>query len=416
MNLKSFIAEFRNKKGSAILFAALVEKIGGFLLILIVLNFIPKKEYGLIVYANTSLDFIIPFIGFGIHQGLIRFGSLSKSQINKKNLFLITFKKGLKYSLLLVGGIVLLSPLITYNSKNSLPYLLILSFQLISLFLFEILRIYVRLINLNKLYAKITIIKTVVLVTFTAIITLNLSGIGYVLSLTLTPLFIAFFFIYKLRLLKGYNNTNINFNLKEFLIYGMFTSFAGVLSQLLYAVDIILITNILQQEELTAQYKASTVLPFSFLFLSVAFIRTNFVKLANKSVNDKTYIKQYYINYLKIFSVLSVLIVAFFYFFSDSIFFIFGKQYTNEYNLMFIFSVGVAGALLLRIPLGNILSAIGWSKITALNSLIVLIFNLILSYFLINKIGLIGAAIATSFMFWFSGILSLIAFIIFLKR
>lgn len=416
MNLKSFIAEFRNKKGSSILFAALVEKIGGFLLFLIVLNFIPKKEFGLIVYANTTLDFIIPFIGFGIHQGLIRFGSLSKSQINKKKLFLITFKKGWKYSLILAGGVVLLSPLITYNSSDSLPYLLILSFQLVSLFLFEILRIYVRLINLNQLYSKITIIKTIVLISFTAIMTLNLSGIGYVLSLSLTPLFIAFYFIYKLNLLKGHYNTNIDFNLKEFLNYGMFTSFAGVVSQLLYAVDIILITNILQQEELTAQYKASTVLPFSFLFLSVAFIRTNFVKLANKSINDKAYIKQYYINYLKIFSILSILIVGFFYFFSNYIFLFFGKQYTNEYNLMFIFSIGVAGALLLRIPLGNILSAIGWPKIIALNSLIVLIFNLILSYFLIKKMGIIGAAVATTLMFWFSGILSLIAFVLFLKK
>ena len=95
---------------------------------------------------------------------------------------------------------------------------------------------------------------------------------------------------------------------------------------------------------------------------------------------------------------------------------LFGKQYNNDYNLMFIFSFGIAGASLLRIPLGNILSAIGWPKINALNSFIVLIFNLILSYYLINKMGIIGAAIATTIMFWFSGILSLIAFIWYLKK
>lgn len=398
------------------MFSALVEKIGGFLLYIIVLNFIPKKEFGLIAYANTTLDFIIPFIGFGIHQGLIRYGSLSNSQIDKKQLFQITFKKGLIYSLILVLGVILLSPITTYNSEKSLPYLLILSAQLISLFLFEILRIYVRLINLNKLYAKITIIKTIVLVSFTAILTLNFSGIGYVLSLSITPLFIALFFIFKLKLLETKFKTKANFNLKEFLNYGMFSSFAGVLSQLLFAVDIILITNILKDNELIAQYKVATILPFSFLFFSVAFIKTGFVKLANKSVNDKEYIKQYYINYVKIFSVFSVLIIGFFYFFSDYIFMLFGKQYNNDYNLMFIFSFGIAGASLLRIPLGNILSAIGWPKINALNSFIVLIFNLILSYYLINKMGIIGAAIATTIMFWFSGILSLIAFVWYLKK
>jgi O-antigen/teichoic acid export membrane protein len=310
---------------------------------------------------------------------------------------------------------VILSPIITYNFKNSLFYLLILSVQLISLFLFEILRIYIRLINLNKLYAKITIIKTLTLVLFSLLLTLNFSGIGYVISFALVPLIISLFFIRKLKLINKSIPKSLNFNLKEFISYGMFSSFAGVLSQLLFAVDILLITNILRDETLVAQYKTATFLPFSFLFLSVAFIRTNFVKIANKSLTDKNYIKHYYLNYLKIFSVLSTLIILFFYFFSDYIFLFFGKQYNNDYNLMFVFSIGIAGSLLLRTPLGNLLSAVGWPKINALNSFIVLICNVILNYILIHKMGIIGAAIATTIMFWFSGVLSLIAFIWYLK-
>jgi len=104
-----------------------------------------------------------------------------------------------------------------------------------------------------------------------------------------------------------------------------------------------------------------------------------------------------------------------FYFFSDDILKIFGKEYTHDNNLMFIFSIGVVGALLFRIPLGNILSAIGWPKINALFSVIVLIINLIAGYYCVIEYGILGAAYTTVFLMWFSGILSLFALIKYLK-
>ena len=133
MNFKNFIQEFYKQKGILVVFAAIVEKFGGFFLMLIALNLISKSEFGFFTYANMSLAFIIPFVGFGVHQGLVRFGSLSKSQSEKKVLFFITLQKGLKYSLILVLVVVLISPLTTINTKKSLPYLLILGCQIITL-------------------------------------------------------------------------------------------------------------------------------------------------------------------------------------------------------------------------------------------------------------------------------------------
>lgn len=94
----------------------------------------------------------------------------------------------------------------------------------------------------------------------------------------------------------------------------------------------------------------------------------------------------------------------------------FGKEYSNDNNLMFVFSIGTVGALLFRNPLGNILSAIGLPKINAFFSLIVLIINVIAGYYFITKYGVMGAAYTTIFLMWFSGILSLFAFIYFIKQ
>lgn len=416
MNFKNFILEFKNRAGIPVVFSAVVEKTGGFLLVLISTHFITKESYGLIVYANTALVFLFPFIGFGIHQSLLRFGSLNGSQLKKKKLFNYTFRKGIKYSAALILFVILLSPIITSNLKSSKIYLIILSIQLISLFVYEMIRIYSRLIHLNKLYAEITILKTIFIVLITYVLTINYGAIGYVISLALAPLIISFFYLYKIKLINRTSSYDLDVKFKEYIKYGLFTSLAGVLSELLYAVDVLLIANILKNEQDVAQYKISNIIPFSLLFLSVAFIKTNFVKIASKSENDKLYIKNYYINYLKIFGVISLLILMIIPIFSNQILSIFGSNYSNDNNLITIFTIGVVGALLFRIPLGNIISAIGWAKINTLNSLIILFLNVILSYFFIKNYGIIGAAIVTAFLMWLSGIFSLIAFIWYLKN
>lgn len=414
MNLTQFIKDFIKRKGISVGFASAIEKIGGLLLVLIATHLIPKEEFGLITYANTALLFLIPFVGFGIHQGLIRYGALTGSQIVKKQLFFITLKKGILFSIILTIAIVVLAPLITYNLKESQLYLLILSVQLVSLFIFEMIRIYARLINLNKLFAQMGIVKVILMVSLAFFLTLGYSGIGYAISLAFTPLIVSLYYLFKLKLFPVKINDVPQFNFKEYLNYGLFTSLAGVLSQFLYAIDLLLIGNLLH-EEAVAEYRVAFVLPLSILFLPIVFIQTDFVKIASKSETDKSFIKNYYLNYLKIFSIISVLTVLVFFFFSYYIMLLFGKEYNDESNLMFIFSLGIMGALLFRVPLGNILSAVGWPKINALNSLIVLIFNVIFSYIFIKKDGIIGAAYVTSAMLWFSGILSLLAFIFYLK-
>ena len=403
-------------KGLSVIFSAIVEKIAGFLLVLISTHFLTKETYGLVVYANTSLVFLFPFIGFGIHQSLLRFGSLEKSQKAKKELFSYTFKKGVFYSFLFIFLVVVLSPLITSNLKDSKIYLIILSIQLVSLFMYEMIRIYSRLIHLNNLYSQITIVNSIAIVFVSYFFTFNFNAIGYVVSLSLVPFLVSLFYLIKLKLIISRNDNFSEIDLNEILKYGFFTSLAGLLSQLLYAVDILLIANMIVDKQEIAQYKISNIIPFSILFLSVAVIKTNFVKIVSKSEKNKNYIKSYYINYLKVFGIVSLVILILIPLFSNQLLAIFGRDYINDDHLISIFTFGVVGAILLRIPLGNIISAIGWAKINVFNSLLILFLNIILSYVFIKEYGLIGAALVTSFLMWLSGGFSLVTFIWFLKQ
>jgi len=416
LNLKQFIQDFKKRKGFSILLSSVYEKLAGFLFVIIATNLLSKSDFGSISYANSLLDFLFPFIGFGIHQSLLRFGAISNSQLKKRQLFQYSFYKGLKYSLLMLVFVIVVAPLVTKNIEKSLTYLLILSLQLLGLFGYELIRIYAQLLNLNNLFVKVTVFKTSLQLVFIFLTTIFFGPIGYVIAISLSPILIVIYFNYYLKLSKKYDSTNEIINRKQFLQYGMYTSFSGVISQLMYATDIILIANILKDELQLAQYKVSNIVPFSFLFIAVAFLKTHIVNIAHHSVENKEYIKNYYINYLKIFSVLSVIIVLFSMLFYQPILFIFGKHYTNDFGLMHIFTFGVIGAILLRIPLGNILAAMGWVKVNTVNSLIIAVLNLILSYVAIEHFGIIGAAYVTSGLLWLSGVFSLIAFIFYLKR
>lgn len=415
MRLTDFYKSFIKRKGILVGISSIIEKVGGFCLIFIATNLLTKSDFGFITYANTTLVFLIPFVGFGVHQGLIRYGAITNSQLEKKRLFFYTLKKGFFFSILLTILIIIITPFVASNLKEASIYIYILSFQLISLFVYELLRIYTRLLHLNKLYAQITNVKTVCIVIVALLLTLKLNSIGYVIALSTVPLLVSLFYFNKIGLLKFYVVEKPSVKFKDFFLYGLYTSLSGVLSQLLYAVDIILLGNILKDETVVAWYKVSSIFPFSLTILPLIFINTDFVKIANKSMVDKNYVQNYYLNYLKLFAVISIVILAFFYLFSNQLLALFGNDYQDDV-LIKIFTIGIVGALLVRIPLGNILSAIGLVKINAINSLIVLVLNLLLSYIFIKRNGVLGATIVTSFLLWFSGFLSLIYFIWFLKK
>lgn len=411
MKAKSFFNNFYKRQGLYILGAFIFEKLVGLITILIASNLLMKDVFGNITYANSLLTFVIPFVGVGLHHGFLRYGSLSKSQQEKKYLFNIVLKRGLLASFFMLFILLILAPYLTYNLKSAFVYLVIFSFQLIGLFLIELLKIYSQVINRNKLYFKIVLFHSVVLMILIPIGTFYFKGIGFVVSIVLIPFLIAGWFIFALKLTNYNTLLKPKFNFKKFLSYGVFTSFSGVLAQFLYVIDVMLIGNLLQNTNSIAQYKISSVLPFSFLFIPLVFMKTDFVVLARKTNIDNHYHKMYYLNYLKLMIPISVVLLLLFYIFSNKLFGLFGSQYNNNEGLMFIFSIGVVGALLFRIPLGNILSAIGKVRSNMIVSSISVVLNLILSYFLILSYGIFGAAISTAIIMWLSGLLSLIIFI-----
>ena len=121
-------------------------------------------------------------------------------------------------------------------------------------------------------------------------------------------------------------------------------------------------------------------------------------------------------NYIKVFTIISLLIFGILWLLAEPIMFYFGASYKDYYALIPVLALGIIGAFVFRNLFGNLLDAIGWAKTSATISLSILVLDTIMNYFLVKQYGIMGAAYSTSILLWLSGIVAALAIVNYLKK
>lgn len=413
-NSIDFINGFLSRAGSFVFSASVISKGLSFLASWIAIKLIPNKDLGAVIYAFQIIAFIIPIAGFGLEQGLLRYGALLKSTVEKNKLFTYTLKYGIFISLILAGLIIFVTCFIDFNLEKPKYYLIFLTLALTSHYILGIIKIKTLLNKNNKLYSFIDLTYNILFVLLVFVLSYFFKELGYAITLILTPLIASILFINKLTFKwnESVNNGSTNF---VFWKYGFFASLSNVTTQLLISIDIILIGSILNNLELVTAFKYISIIPFSFLFLSQAVMTTDFVNLTEK-INDKEYIINYIKNYIKLFSFISLGCLIFIYFSGSYILAFFEKDYSQYITTLLILTIGISGILIIRGLFGNLLSSIGKAHLNFITTTIAIALNLVLNYFLIPKYGINGAAITSAFLMWFTGILSCLFFFYYFNK
>ncbi|SNR45796.1 Membrane protein involved in the export of O-antigen and teichoic acid [Lutibacter agarilyticus] len=409
-----FINGFLSRAGSFVFSASVISKGLSFLASWVAIKLIPNKDLGAVIYAFQIIAFIIPIAGFGLEQGLLRYGALLKSTIEKNKLFTYTLKYGILISLILAGLIIFVTFFIDFNLEKTKYYLIFLSLALTTHYILGVIKIKTLLDKKNKLYSFIELTYNLLFVLLVFVLSYFFKELGYAIALIITPLIASLLFIHKLTFKwnESVNNGSTNF---AFWKYGFFASLSNVTTQLLISIDIILIGSILNNLELVTAFKYISIIPFSFLFLSQAVMTTDFVNLTEK-INDKEYIINYIKNYIKLFTLISLGCLLFIYFSGSYILTFFEKDYSQYATTLLILTIGISGILIIRGLFGNLLSSIGKAHLNFITTTIAIALNLALNYFLIPKYGINGAAITSAFLMWFTGILSCLFFFYYFNK
>ncbi|WP_117879413.1 oligosaccharide flippase family protein [Aureibaculum luteum] len=406
--LKDLLSGFRNRNGMSIFYATILARILSFFTSWIALQLIDHKDLGVVIYAFTLISFIIPISGLGLHQSLIRYGSLSTSDTTKNQIFKYVLNKGLISSIVLVLIIILISLLFKSYFLNGINYLIILSFAMPTFFLLEIVKVQYRLKHQNKTFAFVEVSYNILLIILVTILSYTYKELGYTIALVIAPLLTSVLFIKKL---------NIDFKIKVkpdiinfgFWKYGFFASLSNVATKFLTAIDIILIGYLLKNSEMVTVYKYISLIPLSLLFISQVFITTDFVNLT-ENIYNKNYIKKYIKNYMFLFAFISICIGFSSWLFAEDLLLFFGTEFINYKASFLVLILGAIGILILRGLYGNLLSIIGKANINYYIAISAIVLNVILNYYLIPNYGIFGAALTSTLLMWITGIISCFAF------
>lgn len=395
-------------------FATIVSRLLSLLASWIALQFIDNSSFGVVLFSYNIILFLLPISGLGLPQSLIRFSALNENTENRNSIFLYVLKYGFLSSLGMILLLIISSFFIPFQFEKGQFYMIIFSFLILPNFLFEVVRAQLRLNHDNKNFAYSELLFSIIFIALIIVLTFYLKEIGFVLSLILSPILTSLFFIKKLKIKvkKIKKLPELNF---LFWKYGFFASLSNVVTQLLFAVDILLIGYLIKDPEMVTSYRYISLIPFSLLFLPRIFINTDFVTFTEK-IYDRKYIKNYIKSYMLLFLGISILLIIASYFFGSYILSILDASFVAYNATFFIMILGVSGIFIFRGLFGNLLSSIGKANVNYYIALIALGLNIISNYYLIPELGIKGAAITSAILMWFTGILSYVWFLYLYKK
>ena len=403
-----------SRSGNYVFSATIISRLLSFFASWLALQLIPNKELGVVLLAYNIIAFLIPFGDLGLHQSLIRFGALLKNEDDKSSLFTYVLKKGILVAFFVICLIMIFSFWFPFKFENTGKYLRLLSIVLIPLFIFNVIQIQFRLQHNNKTFSQVDVAYNLILVGTVLIFSFFFKETGYIFAIIISPALASLLFFRKLKINFSKNKKLdiINFS---FWKYGFYSGLTSVVTNLLLVIDILLIGHLLENPEIVTAYKYVSIIPLSLVFISQAFITTDFVTFTEK-IKDKKYIFNYIKSYLLLFTLISFLLCLFSFFFSKNIIIFFSAKFLRYSDSFFILTLGLAGILIFRGLFGNLLCSIGKIEVNSYIIGIALIINIISNYYLIPIYGLKGAAITSAVLMWFTGVFSCVWFLYLYKK
>lgn len=414
-NIRSLFLSFKERDGNFIFISMLISKLVTFITSILVVRILEKESYGAAAYARSIMQILIPFVGFGLTHSFLLYASQSKDDNEKEFLYNNTLRFGFLFTLLLVLISNLVINIVDLKVEGIRVHLHIQSLSLMSVFLFQLTQNKLRVLKKNKEYSVSLNIYSGSMLIITLILSYFGGGKGYSYSFIFVAL-LGYIIVISKNYKSGYTKNEYKFHLPKYVRYGLYVGIGSILSMLLYSMDIIMIEQMLMDPTYIALYKVGTIIPINLMFIPQVLLLTDFVFLAEDRKNKSKLIKQFkqYFSFLfplSLFIAVLLIIIG-----QKVLVLLFGAEYGSSYLITCILAIGMIFSFSLKIPLGNILNAVGYAKYNIINTLITLGVNITLNFILINKYEIIGAAIATASGNLLSGLISLLLFVIYIRR
>ncbi len=401
--LWSFLKNFFRNKGQYVFVSLLVAKLCAFASSLYIIRLLPVEEYGKMSIVASVFAIFSSVNGLGSSQGLLRFGSIATSSIEKKYLSQYFLKTGFAYQCIIT--ILFLLCAIFYIPKYSdiLWIFVLFSIRLVGYYFFNHAQSDLRIRNDNRAFARLNNIINIggLIISLLGAYAYGLTG--YLIGMAAVP-FISLFWLKKKDAIDA-----MVFNKTEMWRYAFRSAGNALLSDALFSLDILLL-GFLLSESAVAEYRVAIFIPSNITFLSLTFMQADFPVLA-KNYRDKSFLKNYIFNYYKLFIPLCAIIFTTGVLLNKTIItFFFKDKYSDAASLFVILLAAFVLNMLFRNLYGNLTSAVGKIHYNTKVSFGSLIFLIVSGYFLTKEFGVVGMVWALSLTLFISGISLMLCF------
>lgn len=392
--LSVFLKDFYKNHGMLVFLSFLIQKITAFAITLILVRLLTKEEFGLLSIVPATFALFATFTGFGLPVALLRYGSILKKDEEKEAFSTQIFHKSIFYQGIL--GLVFFFTGFFFITKYAGILVIFVAFalRLFGTLFLSYLQVYYRIQFNNRKFALITIYNAVFGFLLVSLSTYIFGFYGYLVSVSISPYLALLWF--KKKMFRHTISSFVFFSRKEIMRFSAHSSFTNFTSELFFSMDILLLSYYLSESSI-AGYRVAILIPSNMIFLAQSFVQSDYAKLASNSGNYH-FLKNYMIQFFKIFAPICIGIFACFYFFRKPIIDIFfGEQYQNVEYYFLLLSISSCINMLFRVLFGNLLSAIGKMNLVTYATSFSVISLIICSVFLVPTFGVLGMVYSVLF-------------------
>ncbi len=373
---------------------------GKFMLLLInvfLIRYLSADEFGLLTIAVNFAAFFIPAIGIGSAHGLLKFGAAVEDDI-KANIFRYSLKSGFIAHLVLSFIFICSAFLLQFGSKTVLLLSLVMLIRLFGLFYLEQAKAELRADFNNKKYAQLELLTNILAFVFGVGFTLVWGIWGYVFSLCVYP-----FSVFLFHRFPTVNYEVTDLFKKEFWNYSIKSVLTLLVFMWLFLLDIFFVGRFFSLEDVTF-YKISILIPMNLFFVSQIYTQTLYPEICKNHQNRKyliNFIKTYYI----IFIPVSLVFLCLGFFFDNEIMQLLGvKNYSTE--ILRIIFLQMMSIMLLRIPFGNLMGAMGYMGVSLGIGIFMLVGIIVSSFIFLPGSTLVTMAYITLIFITLGGLIA----------
>lgn len=416
LNLNNFTGQIRGEikssleKGFFHIFASQgISKVTRFLSVIFVVRILTKDLYGTFSYAQNLLQMFLLINGLGVVPAILQFCCEQNDHKKKLSYLKYGIRIGLLFNIVVVSVILSAIQVFSFPLKGSEHYLSLLLLMPLVLLIFEMISVYLRVEFRNREFSFFNITNTLLYFIGTVVGGYFFSAEGIIFGRYISFIVVIAWGIYlhraeisemrKTLLLKAKEK-------KEFLKFAVIVSMTNAVGQTLYLLDVFFVGLIIKVESTVAAYKTATIIPFALAFIPQSIMMFVYPYFA-KNAKDKTKLKKYFYKIQNYLIALNSAITIFLLVFARQIIeILFGMEYQDSILPFRILCLGFFISSSFRILPGNLLASLRKVNINLINSIFCGVANIVLDVILIKKYGSVGAAVATTVVFFLSTLIA----------